>query len=134
MKKKMLWIVFILVLVSNIVYYSNPYLKSLKVVAFHSAGLEQRIENGEGIPTIIEISNFNIWEGHHYMVEFTITGLTTQYSGCFYSPDDVPLAFQNSDVDLIIDGKNRWKWFAEGDNKGIIRKIKDKWYYYEASF
>ena len=52
----------------------------------------------------------------------------------YYSPDDVPLSFQNCNIALIGDGKGGWTWSAEGDNHGRTKKIFDKWYYFEASF
>lgn len=55
-----------------------------------------------------------------------------QYYGCYYSPDDEPRGFQSVEVTLVPDGKDRWTWRAEGDNRGMTKKITDRWYYFEA--
>ena len=73
------------------------------------------------------------------MTEFSIGArgfllVNAKYFGCFYSPDDKPAAFQNTDVELIQDGENRWIWQGEGDNCGSVEKLRDKWYYFEAQF
>lgn len=57
-----------------------------------------------------------------------------QYWGVYYSPDDVPLSFQNTDVPLSPNGDGIWTWQTEEDNHGTTKKITDKWYYFEASF
>ena len=75
----------------------------------------------------------NTWEGEHAMVEFLISTRGDTYYGCYYSPDDVPLAFQNTVADLTQCGHDSWKWSAEGDNAGKTMKIMDHWYYFEAS-
>jgi hypothetical protein len=76
----------------------------------------------------------NTWEGEHSMVEFLVTTRGDTYYGCYYSPDDVPLAFQNTAAELTQCGHDSWKWSAEGDNSGKTMKIMDHWYYFEASF
>lgn len=55
-----------------------------------------------------------------------------QYYGCYYSPDDEPRGFQSVEVTLVPDGENCWTWHAEGDNRGMTKKIQDRWYYFEA--
>ena len=76
----------------------------------------------------------NTWEGEHSMVEFLITTRGDTYYGCYYSPDDVPLAFQNTEAELTQCGHDSWKWSAEGDNQGKTMKIMDHRYYFKASF
>ena len=50
----------------------------------------------------------------------------------YYSPDDEPRGFQSVEVTLVPDGENCWTWRAEGDNRGMTKKIQDRWYYFEA--
>ena len=50
----------------------------------------------------------------------------------FGSPDDEPRGFQSVEVTLVPDGENCWTWRAEGDNRGMTKKIQDRWYYFEA--
>lgn len=68
------------------------------------------------------------------MTEFVIMSWGNTYYGCYYSPDNVPLAFQNTDVELTQNGHNYWEWSAEGDNHGETSKIMDCWYFFKASF
>jgi len=68
------------------------------------------------------------------IVEFAMNSFTKQYSGFYYSTNNVPAAFQNADIALNQIEDNIWEWKATGDNKGKTIKIADNWYYYEASF
>ena len=61
--------------------------------------------------------------------EFDAPSLLTRYE---VFPDDEPRGFQSAEVTLVPDGENCWTWRAEGDNHGMTRKIRDKWYYFEA--
>jgi len=76
----------------------------------------------------------NSWDAEHPMTEFLIMTWGDTYYGCYYSPDGVPLAFQNTDVELVQNGHDYWEWSAEGDNRGATSLILDNWYYFEASF
>jgi len=77
----------------------------------------------------------NAWPGEHEMVEYILTSNGNTYHGFYYSPDDIPLAFQNTDTMLYQEeGSNLWIWSAEGDNHGTTYKIDDGWYYFSASF
>lgn len=75
----------------------------------------------------------NLWPGEHDMAEYIVTVLGDTYYGFYYSPDDVPLAFQNTQV-LLAPFEEGWIWTAEGDNHGTTRRITEKWFYFEASF
>lgn len=95
----------------------------------------QLFEDGE-VLEIEDIESIYIFTGEHNMVEFMIDGdgliPPAQYYGFYYSPDDVPLAFQNVNVPLTEYKENEWEWTEEGDNHGITKKITDCWYYFEA--
>ena len=72
------------------------------------------------------------------VVEFTVRGFgigpSTEYEGFYYSPDDVPLGFQGTDVELT-EVDDRWQWAEEyGDNWGYTEKIVEHWYWFEAHF
>ena len=70
-------------------------------------------------------------------VEFSTNGeglvSTATYYGFYYSKNDKPVSFQN-EYDLIQIGEDKWMWSAKGDNDGKTFKIRNNWYYYEASF
>lgn len=59
---------------------------------------------------------------------------TSTYYGFYYSENDIPAAFQNSSKELTEYEKNKWSWKDVGDNHGSTIKIRDNWYYFEASF
>lgn len=85
-----------------------------------------------------ELYSARLLEGEHIMVDFPVTGVGIAPSsisyGFYYSPDDVPLAFPNADVALTQYERDSWEWSANGDNRGITKKIAECWYYYEVSF
>ena len=75
----------------------------------------------------------NFWPGEHDMAEYIVESRGSTYYGFYYSPDDVTLAFQNTDAPLTQDGSG-WSWTGQGDNHGTTRRITEKWFYFEASF
>jgi len=89
---------------------------------------------GENTKYPNKIKSVSFYEGENSIVEFSVGSKVKQYCGFYYSENDVPAAFQNAPVELQQIGRNEWEWKAEGDNKGKTIKIKDKWYYYEATF
>lgn len=95
----------------------------------------QLLEDGE-VLEIEDIESMYVFEGEHNMVEFMVDGdgmiPPAQYYGFYYSPDDVPLPFQNVKVPLTEYKENEWEWTEEGDNRGITKKITECWYYFEA--
>lgn len=79
-----------------------------------------------------DIPAVNVWPGPHPMVEYLLfTG--SGYCGFYYSPDDVPLSFQNGVLPLAeTDGG--WEWHGEGDNRGFTSRLSPRWYFFEAHF
>ena len=74
----------------------------------------------------------NHWPGQHPMVEYILlTG--SGYYGFYYSPDDVPLAFQNVPVPLE-ETSTGWQCQAEGDDHGFTYRLSPGWYYFEVHF
>ncbi len=120
----------------------QPWNRARLFVALHGETLSQRnlaaAEGYPGAPRGLHIDSCVYWPGEHTMVEYWFNGKgyvhNSTYYGCYYSYDDVPLAFQNISVPLVSDGEDQWIWRAEGDNHGMTRKIQDHWYYFEASF
>ena len=97
----------------------------------------QLLEMGEE-PKLGGVDRVVVSQGDHMMVDFYVTGFgiapSSTYYGFYYSPDDVPLAYPNADAALTQYERNSWEWSANGDNRGVTKKIADCWYYYEASF
>ena len=140
MKKKRKWIiaVIIVLIVALGSVYSIPKLRvSLFVHSYHEL-IEEALAAGNGVPAddavLLGYDYVNSWEGAHPMTEFVIMTYGDTYYGCYYSPDDVPLAFQNTDVEVTQDGHDYWEWEAEGDNHGSTSKIMEHWYFFKASF
>ena len=84
------------------------------------------------LPTgIIQIDRFR---GEHDMVQFAQrSSLTHQYRGYYYSPDDVPLPFQNADV-ALVETADGWTWQDETGNRGTTQRITECWFRYTADF
>lgn len=79
----------------------------------------------------------NYWENAN-MVEFTVCSWgiapSGSYGGFYYSLEDKPIGFQGTDLSFI---KNDDQWIYEeenSDNRGVIEKIVDHWYWFEMSF
>ncbi len=94
--------------------------------------------NGNKIEYKKEIKRISVYKEDNTIVEFLTRGYgmapSSKYIGFYYSENDTPVAFQNEKFDLNKIGKNKWEWKEDGDNHGITIKIRDNWYYYEASF
>jgi len=136
-KKKWFYAV-LAVLILLVCFLSNPFLRVKTFIYLHHDQIEESLLDHNGVPVIWGVNSVNTWEGDHDMTEFLLFasgfGSETTYYGCYYSWDDVPLAFQNLDTELIQHGHAYWKWQGEGDNCGATQKILDHWYYFEASF
>lgn len=94
------------------------------------------VAQGQPLPAALDGIRIDIWRNEHISYEFLLgTGVgDRQYWGVYYSPDDVPLPFQNADVALSPVDEACWTWQTEGNDHGTTRKIADQWYYFEASF
>jgi len=141
MKKKMKKLLTILVCVLILFvmcFTSIPKLRVKLFVTMYHELIEDGLAAGNGVPAddavLFGYKYVNSWEGAHPMTEFVILARGNTYYGCYYSPEDVPVAFQNTDVELKQKSQTTWEWNAEGDNKGSTSKIMDKWYFFKASF
>lgn len=105
----------------------------------HQEELEQHMsayfEEGENLSykNDVDVKTVNAWEGEHPMVEYLMPVARADYYGFYYSPDDVPLAFQNAEYSCE-ETEDGWTWQGAGDNQGFTSRITDCWYYFEASF
>lgn len=107
-------------------------------VGLYHSQVEESLAAGHGVPAddavLFGYKAVNSWNSNHPMTEYILSALGDTYYGCYYSPDDVPLAFQNTDVSLTERSAGQWTWNAGGDNHGITIRLLDRWYYFEASF
>lgn len=130
-------VICILLLAVAMIYAIPKVRVTLFVNTYHEL-FENAFAAGQGFPhgdaVLFGYDYVNHWNGAHPMTEFIIMTYGSTYYGCYYSPDDVPLAFQNTDAELIESGQNLWKWTAEGDNHGETSRILAQWYFFKASF
>ena len=79
-----------------------------------------------------------LYSGEHSIVQFYCSGFglapSTKYFGFYYSEDDIPVAFQNVDIDLTSTVVDEWIGNDGTDNGGLTKKITDGWFYFEAWF
>ena len=79
-----------------------------------------------------------VFSGKHPIVQFSSGGFglapSTTYYGFYYSEDDVPVAFQNVDIELVPTGNDKWTWSDGTDNGGTTQRISECWFSYQAWF
>lgn len=138
-KKKVVTLFVVLILLISVVCvcFIPKVRASLFVYCYHNM-IEDALTEGHGVPAdeavFFGYDSVNSWEGDHPMTEFVLAAFGNTYYGCYYSPDDVPLAFQNADVKLSQDGHEYWEWKEDGDNHGSTSKIMKYWYFFKVSF
>lgn len=95
----------------------------------------QKALSKETVKLMDKINSVNVFVGTNTtVVEFSVNNLTKQYIGFYYSVNNIPATYQNASIELVKIAENVWKWKGEGDNFGRTVKIKDNWFYYEATF
>lgn len=138
-KKRIVRIILWLAALAVLFIWSSPEQKVDRFVAKYAEVLEESLgtDLSGGYPGGLGIQYYNCWgeDSGHPIGEFCFGPSILhgrQYYGCYYSPDDEPRGFQSVEVTLVPDGENCWTWHAEGDNRGMTKKIQDRWYYFEA--
>lgn len=138
-KKRIVRIILWLAALAVLFIWSSPEQKVDRFVAKNAEVLEESLgtDLSGGYPGGLGIQYYNCWgeDSGHPIGEFCFGPSILhgrQYYGCYYSPDDEPRGFQSVEVTLVPDGENCWTWHAEGDNRGMTKKIQDRWYYFEA--
>ena len=138
-KKRIVTIILWLAALAVLFIWSSPEQKVDRFVAKNAEVLEESLgtDLSGGYPGGLGIQYYNCWgeDSGHPIGEFSFGSSLLhgrQYYGCYYSPDDEPRGFQSVEVTLVPDGENCWTWHAEGDNRGMTKKIQDRWYYFEA--
>ena len=138
-KKRIVRIILWLVAFAVLFIWSSPEQRVSRFVAKNAEVLEESLgtDLSGGYPGGLGIQYYNCWgeDSGHPIGEFCFGPSILhgrQYYGCYYSPDDEPRGFQSVEVTLVPDGENCWTWRAEGDNRGMTKKIQDRWYYFEA--
>ncbi|MEA4814297.1 MAG: hypothetical protein VB112_05285 [Oscillospiraceae bacterium] len=79
-----------------------------------------------------------VFRGDNDIVQFYYCGVgivpASKYYGFYYSPDDVPTAYQNTNYSLSAVSDDEWEWSDGTDNGGRTKRIMKNWFYYEAWF
>ena len=79
-----------------------------------------------------------LYHGEDMVVEYHFASLAVapsgSYRGIFRSENDVPFIFTGGKAQLEQISADEWRWQAEGDDHGYIRRIEPHWFYYEAAF
>lgn len=138
-KKRIVTIILWLAALAVLFIWSSPEQKVERFVAKNAEVLEESLgtDLSGGYPGGLGIQYYNCWgeDSGHPIGEFSFGSSLLhgrQYYGCYYSPYDEPRGFQSVEVTFVPDGENCWTWRAEGDNRGMTKKIQDRWYYFEA--
>ena len=129
-KKRIVRIILWLAALAVLFIWSSPEQKVDRFVAKNAEVLEESLgtDLSGGYPGGLGIQYYNCWgeDSGHPIGEFCFGPSILhgrQYYGCYYSPDDEPRGFQSVEVTLMPDGENCWTWHAEGDNRGMTKKI-----------
>ena len=132
-KKRIVTIILWLAALAVLFIWSSPEQKVDRFVAKYAEVLEESLgtDLSGGYPGGLGIQYYNCWgeDSGHPIGEFCFGPSLLhgrQYYGCYYSPDDEPRGFQSVEVTLVPDGENCWTWHAEGDNRGMTKKIQDR--------
>ncbi len=136
MKKAVLRLVCVLavlLVVCCIVLLVDAELRVKCFVLLHGQEIITSYQTYGSVPAGVGYKYFNVWEGSHTMLEFLLFSRGDTYFGCYYSFNDVPLAFQNFETELV-EKDGGWSWYTEGDNHGFTQRLAPNWYYFEASF
>ena len=123
-------------LIAAAVWANAPERRAARFAEKNGAAFAALAASGQALPAEYGGAKVRTWGGAHVQVDFVLGyGIgDRQYWGAYYSPDDVPLPFQNADVPLTPNGDGCWTWQGEGDNRGTTKKISENWYYFEAGF
>lgn len=124
----------VFLLIFTALWLGNPELRAETFVLAFGDQIEATLESGETVTQHLFAKSVNTWEGEHSMTEFLLLTRGDTYYGCYYSPEDVPMAFQNADVTLTQRAADYWEWSDVGDNSGSTSRLFENWFYFEASF
>lgn len=96
------------------------------------------MDTSENMDTAI----YNNWDVSCYpnsgMVEFLVStkgfGASSTYYGFYYSPQNIPMGYQEQNVELLKN-ETGWQWSEpNSDNQYYTEKITDNWYWFEMDF
>lgn len=123
-------------MIGYVLYSTHAGVQVKQFVDEYSGPLEAAIaaDDRKGAEKICEIDPQIYKNEGTEMWQFTVISKGNSYYGCYYSPQDIPLPFQNSGDALTEKKDGVWTWSSVGDNHGETRRLKKGWYYFQASF
>lgn len=140
MKHKKALILFLLFVCLLIVagLANSPSKRTIRYFNRHRAILEDDIlktlETGQATSKLN--ITFNYWDGEYPIIEYIVVNRgivpASEYYGFFYSFDNEPVSFQNSNLPLTQISEIEWIWNGKGDNHGTVRRLDTNWFYFEA--
>lgn len=107
----------------------------------HRSELETYVQNIDTNEDI-RAETYNNWDVSYYpdsgMVEFLVStrgfGPSSKYCGFYYSPQNIPVGYQEQNVELFKT-ETGWQWSdPDSDNQYYTEKITDHWYWFEMDF
>lgn len=137
-KKRIVTIILWLAALAVLFIWSSPEQKVDRFVAKYAEVLEESLgtDLSGGYPGGLGIQYYNCWEKTAGIPSANsasaVASARTSVLRLLLFADDEPRGFQSVEVTLVPDGENCWTWHAEGDNRGMTKKIQDRWYYFEA--
>jgi len=143
-KKTVIKILIVVGAILFLKWYSNPERRIFAMVDRNLEKYEiaaQQMLNGEISASGVKapgVRDVDVIMGDHIVVDFFVTGYglapSGGYYGFYYSPEDLPMMYMDEMAKLTEYEPDAWTWQGVGDNDGVIKKIADCWYYYEATF
>ena len=143
-KKTVIKILIVVGAILFLKWYSNPERRIFAMVERNLEKYEiaaQQMLSGEIAASGVKVPgvhDVDVIMGDHIVVDFFVTGYglapSGGYYGFYYSPEDLPMMYMDEMAKLTEYESGAWTWQGVGDNDGVIKKIADCWYYYEATF
>lgn len=144
MKKKLLFFVFFFILGVSCcsLFFQDSKSSATRYVVRNQAELEAFVETLRIDPPINGSTSYRGWDVAYWrdsgVAEFIVKrwGIVPDaaYQGFYFSPEDRPIGFQSSDIDLVTT-EDGWFWEEKGgDNWQQIERIVERWYWVEAHF
>ena len=138
--KKRLKIILSIIFIIFIIIFVNTYnYSNYKTISKHVNKDYKELENiandymnGKEIELPDYVEEIRLYKDNN-TVEFSINGRgIATYYGFYYSKNNKEVSYQN-EFDLIQIGEGKWMWSTKKGDEGKTFKIRDNFYYYEAS-
>ena len=143
-KPAIIILVIVCLMITGYILHSHHSVSKSTITSYvqnNKSDLEQYVkEIGTDSTSITDV--YNHWNVSYYpisgMVEFLVStsgfGSSGKYSGFYYSPEDIPMGYQEQPLDLQ-EHASGWQWNEpNGDNHYDTERIAANWYWFEMTF